>query len=123
MQLPVVEFLKRRLRVSFVDVVTEPGAVRVLADRRDRFALKSITRRLELSLEVHAPRTIAVAAHHDCRANQTDDERQQQQLVRAVQFLGRHYGEVAVLGLWVNFAWAATEWCLHDRDGTLVRYG
>ena len=34
-QLPVIEFLKDKFGVEFVDTITEPGPVRILADQPD----------------------------------------------------------------------------------------
>ena len=122
-QAAVLDFVRKRFRVQFVDLITEPSPVRVLARRGDRTALKSIARRVDFSIRVHEVESLAVVAHHDCRANPEADERQQEQLTRAVEYLGRCYESLEIIGVWVNFSWGATEWCCRRRDGQLTKYG
>ena len=57
-QLPVIEFLRRQFDAAYVDSVTEPGPVRILADRADPAAVASIRRRVEISLHKHGSRGI-----------------------------------------------------------------
>jgi hypothetical protein len=86
-------------------------------------ALKSIARRVDFSIVVHEIECLAVVAHHDCRANPETDVRQQEQLTQAVEYLGRRYAALEIIGIWVNFSWGATEWCTRSREGQLTKYG
>jgi hypothetical protein len=122
-QVVVIDFVRRRCRVPYVDLITEPSPVRVLARRANRTALKSIARRIDFSIQVHQIESLAVVAHHDCRANPEPDVRQQEQLTQAVAYLGRCYAALEIIGVWVNFSWGATEWCCRSREGQLTKYG
>jgi carbonic anhydrase len=83
-QVPVVAYLKKRFRVRYVDMITEPGPCRVLAERRDKNLLASIIRRIRISVEKHGSKVIAVTAHHDCAGNPVSKTRQLRQLNRNI---------------------------------------
>ena len=55
-QLPVIAYLKEKCKVDCVDMVTEAGPVRILADSADRALVDSIKHRVEISVEKHCSR-------------------------------------------------------------------
>ena len=62
-QMPVIEYLKGHFKVPYVDSITEPGPVRVLAEKTDPILLKSILNRIEISIQKHKSVGIALVAH------------------------------------------------------------
>ena len=50
-ELPVIRYLQQRFGVLYVDLVTEPGAVRSLAGPADTETKRSILRRVAVSLD------------------------------------------------------------------------
>ncbi len=83
-------------------MVTEPGAVKVLAEQKDQAALEAIERGVRASVRFHESRGIAVVAHHDCSANSADYLGQIDQTRLAVNQIKRRFPETTVLGLWVD---------------------
>ncbi len=79
-QLPVIEWMKREHGVDFVDTITEPGPVCILASAGDNAAIESIRGRLEISVEKHGSTRVAIVAHADCAGNPVDKETQLHQL-------------------------------------------
>jgi hypothetical protein len=75
-QILVTDYVKRRFHVRYVDMITEPGPVRILSEKHDATQLQSIRRRLEISTWKHGSKSIAIVAHHDCAANPADMETQ-----------------------------------------------
>ena len=73
-QLLVIAYLKGKYKVDCVDMVTEAGPVRILADCEDRVLLDSIKRRVEISTGKHRSRYIAVVGHFDCAGNPVSKE-------------------------------------------------
>ena len=65
-QIPVIEFLRKRFGVEHVDTITEPGPNRILALHSDGGPAASILSRVALSVEKHGSVGIAVAGHFDC---------------------------------------------------------
>ena len=108
-QLGVIEFCAKRFGVDHVDVVTEPGPVRLLGDQPSRRGAQSIIDRVSISVKKHGSKGIAVVAHHDCAGNPVDKSKQLEQLNTAVMLLQRWFRDSSVIGLWMDENWTVTE--------------
>ena len=108
-QLPVIRYLQQRFGVDYVDTITEPGPNRILAERTNSALVQSILARLNISVEKHGSRGIAVVGHHDCAGNPASREEQVQHLAQAVEFLRGQYANMEIIGLWVNERWQVEE--------------
>ena len=75
-QLPIIAYLRAKCKVDCVDVVTEAGPVKILADCEDRVLVDSIKRRVEISIGKHRSKYIAVVGHFDCAGNPVSKETQ-----------------------------------------------
>ncbi len=120
-QLPVIRYLRRRFRAPHVDMITEPGPVRMLADPRERSRRAAIHARLDVSVQRHGSVGIALVAHADCAGNPVSDEEQQRQLAAGVAHLRRHYSRLPVVGLWVDERWRVTEVIRADGERSVRR--
>lgn len=107
--LPVIEYLKSRLGVEYVDLVTEPGAVAIVAEGGSRAAAESIFRRAEISIQAHQSVGVVVVAHHDCAGNPVAEEIQLRQLRTALRRVRERFPELRALALWVGETWKAQE--------------
>lgn len=110
-QLPVNEYLRKQYNIDYADTITEPGPVRILAEQQDSQAAKSILERVNISVNKHGSKSIALVAHHDCAGNPIDKDKQLGQLKTATQWLSGKYPDVKVLGLWIDPVWAVSEVC------------
>ena len=110
-QLPVNEYLRRRLSVPYVDTITEPGPVRILAEEPDSVLAESILNRVEVSVKKHGSQFVAVVGHWDCTGNPVPEDRQKEQLDLSVRFVAARYPNVRVVGLWVDSAGSVEEFC------------
>lgn len=108
-QTPIIEYLRKRHGVSYVDVVTEPGPVRFLAGAADDAVALSVERRVEISLTAHSSSGIAVVAHADCAGNPLSRSEQLEQLRTAVARLRSRFPGVPVAGLWLGEGWTVEE--------------
>ena len=61
-QVPVIDWLRRQYGADYVDMITEPGPERLLAEGKDLMASASIHRRLEISVNRHNSKLVAIAA-------------------------------------------------------------
>jgi len=104
-QLPVIEWMKRECGVDYVDSITEPGPVRILADAADAPALDSIRRRLSISVTRHGSTRVAIVAHADCAGNPVDRETQLGQLRSAATTVAAWGFGVRVYLLWLGDSW------------------
>ncbi len=103
-QEPVIKYLKEHFNVQYIDTITEPGPVALLAESISAPETKSILKRIDISVEKHASKGIAIIAHHDCAGNPVDKDKQLEQLSRSIRFIKGKY-DLPVIGLWVNEEW------------------
>jgi aryl-alcohol dehydrogenase-like predicted oxidoreductase len=105
-QIPVINWMKKEFKVDYVDSITEPGPIRILAENKDNYALESIKKRLAVSLNKHGSKHIAVVAHHDCAGNPVDKQTQLGQIAAAIKTVKSWGYDATFVGLWVNDAWS-----------------
>jgi carbonic anhydrase len=98
----VVRFLKERFGVAYVDMITEPGPVRILHEASDTARMNAIFERVAVSVGKHGSRHIAVIGHEDCAGNPVDKAAQAVQTQTAVKRLTEAWPTVDVIGFWAN---------------------
>jgi len=111
-QEPVINHLKRRFQVKFVDMITESGPIRFLSTETDPVKVNSILERVEVSIIKHDVSAIAVIGHHDCAGNPMSRDVQVDQLRSAVSMLREKFAGCEVAAFYVEDDWTVTE--LHD---------
>lgn len=107
-QEPVIRYLKEKLGVDYVDAITEPGPIKLLAENTDP-RVESIKTRCDISLHTHHSVALAVVAHYDCAGNPVDKATQMVQLAKSIQLLRSWYPDTTFYGLWVDDKWTVTE--------------
>lgn len=115
-QAPVIEYLRERFKVEYVDKITEPGPVAILSADPESDASRSIFARVDISLEAHDSCGIAVVAHHDCAGNPVPEAEQRRQLQQSVAAVASRYPGAEVIGLWVDNTWSVREIDVHQFD-------
>jgi hypothetical protein len=108
-QVPVIEYLCKRFDVQFVDSVTEPGVDLLLGDQQDAEAVRSVLDKISISVEKHQSVGIAIAGHYDCAKNPVSEQEHLRQIMKSVEFLSSQYGDLPVIGLWVDAEWTVRE--------------
>ena len=108
-QLPVIAYLKAKCKVDCVDMVTEAGPVKILANCEDHVLLDSIKRRVEISIRKHRSKCIAVVGHFDCAGNPVSKETQIDQILMSIKIVRSWNFKANVLGLWVDENWTVIE--------------
>ena len=104
-QLPVIEWMMREYKVDYVDTITEPGPVLILAQATDAVTLESIKHRLSISVTRHGSSRVAIVAHADCAGNPVDNDTQLNQLSMAAATV-RSWGlDVQLDLLWLGDNW------------------
>ncbi len=108
-QLPVNEYMVNKYHVTFVDTITEPGPVGLLADQSNPHVIESIKTRTNISIDKHSSTIIAVVGHHDCAGNPVPKDIQRDQISESARYLQTLYPHCKVIGLWVNDLWLVEE--------------
>ena len=101
-QIPVTNFLKAKFGVDFIDMVTEAGPVKALAEGGAAEILASLKRRVEVSIKAHGSSAVGIGAHEDCAGNPVSEEVQVAQLRKAAARVRSWCPEVEVALLWVG---------------------
>jgi carbonic anhydrase len=108
-QLPVIEWLKEQCGVDYVDVITEPGPNRILAENNELSTVESIKRRVGISVEKHDSKIVAIIGHYDCAGNPVGEGGQMEQINSSVDLINTWGYGVRVIGLWVDEKWKVNE--------------
>ncbi|MGH4117755.1 carbonic anhydrase [Clostridium sp.] len=103
-QIPVINWLKENFDVDYVDLVTEPGMDKVLAQCHfvETYRLKENT---IISITAHNSKVVAVVGHYDCAANPVSDYKHFQDIVKSTYEVKSWGLPVIVIGLWVDEFW------------------
>jgi hypothetical protein len=106
-QQPLLEWVRRELDVSHVDVVTEPGVDGVLA-RGDGAMVQALLDKVCVSRLAHGAVALVLAGHHDCAANPGQAVSHLQDLERATEVVVQALPELPVHAVYVDHTWAVT---------------
>ena len=101
-QLPVIEYLKKRFDVEFVYTITEPGPTLILADRKYHDIIQSIHDKLRFSISEHNSVGAAIVCHHGCIGNPAPKIEQIAHLRIAIRLLQIEHVGTEIIGLWVT---------------------
>ena len=108
-QIPVIEYLKKKHGVDYIDMITEPGPNKILAENKDKTTIDSIKRRVDISVKKHGSKHIAIVGHHDCAGNPVDRVEQLTHILSAIITVKMWHTNIEVVGLWVDENWKVTE--------------
>jgi len=108
-QLPVIEFLKQKYKADYVDMITEPGPIKIMTENSDHTTVESIKKRVVISSEKHGSKVVAVVGHADCAGNPVDKIMQLVQIAGSIALVDSWNLDVEVIGLWVDETWTASE--------------
>lgn len=104
-QLPVINWMKSKYDLDFIDMITEPGPDKMLAQGTPA-QVKSIKSRVLISVNAHGSETILVAGHHDCAGNPVPKEEHIRQVKECVKDLQSWKLPVKnIIGAWINDNW------------------
>lgn len=104
-QQPLLDWVRRELDVTYVDVVTEPGVDAVLARGSDTI-VQALLDKVCVSRLAHGAVALIVAGHHDCAANPGDAAQHASDLTAAVEALREALPELPVRGVYVDDSWS-----------------
>jgi len=103
-QLPVIEFLKKKYKVDFVDMITEPGIDKLLGEG-EKETIDRIKKKIEISVKKHGSQIVAIIGHTDCAGNPVGEKEHFCYIRKGKEILESMNLGVEILGLWVNKDW------------------
>lgn len=104
-QLPVIDWMRKEYDADCVDMITEPGPVKILAENTQNSLVESLRKRTEISVYKHGSLCIAVIGHFDCAGNPVGKEIQLEQLIKSLKTIQSWGFPIKTIGLWVDENW------------------
>lgn len=104
-QVPVIEFVKYTYDVDYVDMITEAGINKVLAEYKQENMIESIKSRADISVNKHYSKLIAIVGHYDCGGNTANEQEQKEHIKTAIENIKTWNYDVEIIGLWVDKNW------------------
>lgn len=105
----VINYMKKAFGVKYVDMITEPGPDKILAEKENPAQVSSIRRRVKISVNHHASRTVAIIGHPYCSGNSALKADQIRHLREAKKTVEKFGFNVKVILLWVHEDWKTVE--------------
>lgn len=103
-QTPVSDWIRERFGVQYVDMITEPGVVRIMS-LGPLSTVGSIKQKVMISVKGHHSNVIAIVGHCDCLANPIPKDEHLDYIKQSVERVASWGLSVRILGLWVNERW------------------
>jgi len=105
----IKKYMQDNYAVDFVDVITEPGPVKILAEATESSVLEDVKKCIGISVNKHNSKIIAIVGHYDCAGNPLSKEEQIKQLPLAKKTIESFGFNVEVMMLWVEGDWNTVE--------------
>lgn len=111
----VKDYIKNNYGVDYVDMVTEPGPNKILADAQSNPSnssgqvIENIKKRVEISIHHHGSKVVAIVGHFGCAGNPTEKDEQIKHLQLAKKTVEDFGLDVEVIILWVEGDWKTVE--------------
>jgi len=101
-QEPLIHYMKNNFNINYVDMITEPGPNRILAENTSLDTIESLKNKVKISIEKHSSELIAIVGHYDCVTNAVDDNIQKDQLRKAKSVVSSWGFDVEIIALWLD---------------------
>ncbi len=107
----VKNYMQKNYGVDYVDMITEPGPNKILCEEQqcDLAVIDDIKKRLDISVNNHGAKVVAVAGHFGCAGNPVPKEEQVKQLEKCKGIIEKFGFPVEVISLWVEGDWQTVE--------------
>jgi carbonic anhydrase len=105
----VKNYLKENYQVDWVDQITEPGPIKILAENSEKNIIENIKKRVDVSVNHHGSKVIAIVGHEDCAGNPVDKETQKIQLKKSEEIVKSFGFEAEIILLYVEGDWQTVE--------------
>lgn len=105
----VKNYMQKNYGVDYVDMVTEPGPNKILAENLDSAIIENIKKRVEISVHHHGTKVVAVVGHFGCAGNPVEKDVQLGHLKKAQETVKSFGFPVETVLLWVDGDWQTVE--------------
>jgi carbonic anhydrase len=99
-QQPVSDWVRLHMNVRYVDLITEPGPDKVVAEAQP--ILSDMIRKVKFSLRHHNSNVVVLSGHHDCAANHASKEEHIEHILEGLEVLRGYELQARLVGVWLN---------------------
>ena len=118
-QQPVADWVKLHLNVRYVDLITEPGPDKALAQAVAEI-ITEVLRKVRFSITHHNSSVVVLAGHDKCAANPVSKEEHIEQIIEGVKVLVACELPARIVGVWVN-EWGSVDLICDTKEREPVR--
>ena len=104
-QLPAIEWMMKKYNAKYVDIISEPGPIKILDEDKNSCLVESIKNRIDVSVNKHLSRVIAIIGHYDCAGNPVEKEIQIKQIKNSIKKVSSWNFNAEIIGLWIDENW------------------
>jgi carbonic anhydrase len=105
----VKNYMKEKYSVDYVDQVTEPGPIKILSENTNLAIIENIKKRVDVSVNHHGSKAIAIVGHFDCAGNPVGKEEQIIQLRKSKEVVEEFGFQTEIILIWVEGDWQTVE--------------
>lgn len=99
----VKKYMQKKYCVNYVDMITEPGPNRILAENAaDDVLIENIRKRIDISVNRHGSKIVAIVGHSGCAGNPVKKEDQIEHLKEARKTVELFGFDAEIILLWVD---------------------
>ena len=97
-QLPMIDLIKKKYSVDFVDTITAPGIDKVIFDGN----FESIKKSVMISVSNHKSSHIVISGHFGCAGNPVSKEEHFTHIKKSVEIVNSWNLDADVVGVWID---------------------
>ena len=98
----VKNYMIEHYHTEYVDMVTEPGPNKILADNINIHIVENIKKRVEISVHHHGAKYVAIVGHFGCACNPAEKEGQVTHLKEAKKTIESFGFDIQMILLWIG---------------------
>ena len=97
-QLPMINLIKEKYSVDFVDTITAPGIDKIISDGN----VESIKKSVIISVSNHKSSHIVISGHFGCAGNPVSEKEHFTHIKKSVKIVNSWNLDADVIGVWID---------------------
>ena len=97
-QIPMIDLIKEKYSVDFVDTITAPGIDKVISDGN----IESIKKSVMISVSNHKSSHIVISGHFGCAGNPVSEDEHLTHIKNSVELVKSWNLDADVVGVWID---------------------
>jgi len=103
-QLPIINWMKKEFGLDYVDMITEPGPDKILAEGTAE-RQNIIKSKVDISVNKHGSKFVVIMGHDDCAGNPVPKNVHLEQIKSAMRIIKNWGYPIEIIGVWLDINW------------------